>query len=301
VGFSVAIVQRGRAGFARLAEIFSEVPEIVSGDLPPPAQPRGALSVRGLSFAYGVRKREVLSDVAFDLPAGRSLAIMGRTGSGKSTLAMLLARLLPTPKGAVFFDGVDLCDLPLGFVRESVGYAQQDAFLFSTTVTGNVGFSLTETESEASRALIREAAKDAQVYEEAMALPEQLDTVVGERGVQLSGGQKQRIALARAFARSPRILVLDDPLSAVDAKTEEAILATIARHAKQGTLVLVTHRVAAASMCDEVVVLDEGRVLERGTPTELLANGSLYAAFAEEQSAERALLDLDLDERESAS
>lgn len=301
VGFSVAIVQRGRAGFARLAEIFREEPEIVSGDRPPPARPEGALSVRGLSFAYGEGKREVLSDVTFDLPAGRSLAIMGRTGSGKSTLAMLLARLLPTPKGAVFFDEVDLCDLPLGFVRESVGYAQQDAFLFSTTVTGNVGFSLPETDSEASRALIRAAAKDAQVYEEAMALPEQFDTVVGERGVQLSGGQKQRIALARAFARSPRILVLDDPLSAVDAKTEEAILETIARHAKQGTLVLVTHRVAAASMCDEVVVLDEGRVLERGTPADLLANGALYAAFAEEQSAERALLDLDLDAKESAS
>ncbi|HRG97202.1 MAG TPA: ABC transporter ATP-binding protein [Polyangiaceae bacterium] len=301
VGFSVAIVQRGRAGFARLAEIFGEEPEIVSGDRPPPARPEGALAVRGLSFAYGEGKREVLSDVTFDLPAGRSLAIMGRTGSGKSTLAMLLARLLPTPKGAVFFDEVDLCDLPLGFVRESVGYAQQDAFLFSTTVTGNVGFSLPETDSEASRALIRAAAKDAQVYEEAMALPEQFDTVVGERGVQLSGGQKQRIALARAFARSPRILVLDDPLSAVDAKTEEAILETIARHAKQGTLVLVTHRVAAASMCDEVVVLDEGRVLERGTPADLLANGALYAAFAEEQSAERALLDLDLDAKESAS
>lgn len=233
--------------------------------------------------------------MTFELPAGRSLAIMGRTGSGKSTLAMLLARLLPTPKGSVFFDGVDLCDLPLGFVRESVGYAQQDAFLFSTTVSGNVGFSLPDTESEESKALIHAAARDAQVYDEAMALPEQFDTVVGERGVQLSGGQKQRIALARAFARSPRILVLDDPLSAVDAKTEEAILETIARHAKQGTLVLITHRVAAASMCDDVIVLDEGRVLERGAPAALLGNGALYAAFAEEQSAERALLDLELD------
>lgn len=294
VGFSVAIVQRGRAGFARLEEIFREVPEVVSGTKVPPTNPEGALSVRGLSFAYTAGKREVLSDITFDLPAGRSLAVMGRTGSGKSTLAMLLARLLPTPREKVFVDGDDLCDLPLSYVRESVGYAQQDAFLFSTTVTENIGFCLAETDSEEARERVSAAAKEAQVHEEALALPEKYETVVGERGVQLSGGQKQRIALARAFARSPRIFVLDDPLSAVDAKTEEAILETIAHHAKKCTLVLITHRIAAAQRCDEVLVLDEGRVLERGTPDALLANKSLYAAFAAEQSAERELLDLEV-------
>jgi ATP-binding cassette subfamily B multidrug efflux pump len=293
MGFAVAIVQRGRAGFARLEEIFREVPEVVSGTHTPPENPKGALEVKGLTFAYGTGKRDVLSGVDFDLPAGRSLAIMGRTGSGKSTLAMLLARLLPTPRGTVFTDGEDLCDLPLSYVRESIGYAQQDAFLFSTTVAGNIGFCLPEVDSAESMAQVRDAARDAQVYDEAMSLPEQFDTVVGERGVQLSGGQKQRIALARAFARSPRILVLDDPLSAVDAKTEAHILETIAKHAKQCTLLLVTHRVAAASRCDHILVLDEGRVLERGTHEELLANGSLYAAFSEEQSAERELADLE--------
>ncbi len=293
MGFAVAIVQRGRAGFARLEEIFREVPEVVSGTHPAPDNPKGSLEVRGLTFAYAAGKRDVLSGVDFELPAGRSLAIMGRTGSGKSTLAMLLARLLPTPRGAVFTDGEDLCDLPLSYVRESIGYAQQDAFLFSTTVAGNIGFCLPEVDSEESMAQVRDAARDAQVYDEAMSLPEQFDTVVGERGVQLSGGQKQRIALARAFARSPRILVLDDPLSAVDAKTEAHILDTIAKHAKKCTLLLVTHRVAAASRCDHILVLDEGRVLERGTHDELLSNGSLYAAFAEEQSAERELADLE--------
>jgi len=296
VGFSVAIVQRGRAGFARLDEIFREVPEIVSGDEPPPSSPAGALEVKGISFSYSTSKgaREVLHDVSFTLPAGRSLAVMGRTGSGKSTLAMLLARLLPTPGDTVFIDGQDLCRLPLSYVRESVGYAQQDAFLFSSTVSENIGFCLPETDSDEAREKVRTAAREAQVHEEALALPDQYDTVVGERGVQLSGGQKQRIALARALARTPRILVLDDPLSAVDAKTEEAILETIAAHAKQCTLVLVTHRVAAAERCDEVLVLDEGRVLEHGTPGELRVNKSLYAAFAEEQSAERELLELDV-------
>ncbi len=296
VGFSVAIVQRGRAGFARLDEIFREVPEVVSGTEKPTEHPEGALSVNGLSFAYVAGGREVVSDVTFELPAGRSLAIMGRTGSGKSTVAMLLARLLPTPRGTVAIDGQDLCNLPLSYVRESVGYAQQDAFLFSTTVTENIGFCLQECESEEGLERVYAAARDAQVHEEALALPDQYDTVVGERGVQLSGGQKQRIALGRAFARSPRILVLDDPLSAVDAKTEEAILDTIARHAQKCTLVLVTHRIAAAERCDSVLVLDEGRVLERGTHAELLANKSLYAAFAAEQSAERELQDLELDD-----
>ncbi len=294
LGFSVSILQRGRAGFSRLAEVFAAQPEVVDGPAPPPSRPEGALEVRGLSFAYGELQKPVVNQVGFALPAGGSIAVVGRTGSGKSTLAMLLARLLPTPRGAVFFDGVDLCDLPLSFVRESVGYAQQDAFLFSTTVTRNIGLSLDDPESEESLGRVREAARDAQVHAEAMSLPEQFDTVVGERGVQLSGGQKQRIALARALARTPRILVLDDPLSAVDAKTEEAILETIERHAQKCTLVLITHRVAAASRCQSIVVLDDGRVLERGTHEELVSLGGLYAAFAEEQSAARELERIDL-------
>ena len=294
LGFSISIVQRGRAGYERLKQIFDAVPEVTDGPLPEPKEVAGAIAVQGLSFAYGDHK--VVDDVSFSVPAGRSIAIVGRTGSGKSTVAMLLARLLPTPAGAVRIDGADVCDLPLSAVRKAIGYAQQDAFLFSTTVSRNIGFCLDECDSDAALARIRDASREAQVLEEALGLPEQFDTVVGERGVQLSGGQKQRIALARALVREPKVLVLDDPLSAVDAKTESAILDAIERQAASRTVVLITHRVAAASRCDDIVVLDEGRVLEHGTHAELVEAGGLYAKFAAEQSAKSEVEAIDVEE-----
>jgi len=293
LGFVLSIVQRGRASFVRLKEIFDALPEVTDGPLPAPVDSKGEISISGLSFEYGARK--VLDDVHFEVPAGKSVAIVGRTGSGKSTLAMLLARLLPTPKASVLIDGHDVCDLPLSFVRQTVGYAQQDAFLFSTTVARNIGFSLDDPDAPEATDVVRDAAREAQVLEEALALPEQFDTVVGERGVQLSGGQKQRVALARALAWGPRILVLDDPLSAVDAKTEAAILQAIERQAKKRTVVLITHRVAAAARCDSIVVLDQGRVVERGTHDELLRTQGIYAAFAEEQRMAHELDELDVE------
>jgi ATP-binding cassette subfamily B protein len=282
LGFSIAILQRGRAGFSRLKEIFDAEPEVTDGPRPAPAEVQGGLSIRGLSFAYG--ERRVLDGVTFDVAAGRSVAIVGRTGAGKSTLAMMLARLLPTPGGTVFLDGADVTELPVSSVREAVGYAQQDAFLFSTTVSRNIGFALSDPDSAESMDRVRDAASEAHVLEEALALPEQFDTVVGERGVQLSGGQKQRIALARALVWGPKVLVLDDPLSAVDAKTESAILEAIDRQARKRTVVLITHRVAAARRCDRIVVLDQGRIVEQGTHDELVRFDGIYAAFAEEQT-----------------
>jgi ATP-binding cassette, subfamily B, multidrug efflux pump len=294
LGFAISILQRGRAGYERLKQIFDAVPEVTDGPLPALDNVAGAIAVKGLSFAYG--KQKVVDDVSFEVPAGRSIAIVGRTGSGKSTLALLLARLLPTPKGAVTIDGTDVCDLPLSAVRKAIGYAQQDAFLFSTTVSRNIGFCLDECDSDEALARIRDASREAQVLEEALGLPEQFDTVVGERGVQLSGGQKQRIALARALVREPKVLVLDDPLSAVDAKTESAILDAIERQAESRTVLLITHRVAAASRCDSIVVLDEGRIIEHGTHDELVAAGGLYAKFAAEQSAKSELEAVEVDD-----
>jgi ATP-binding cassette subfamily B protein len=292
VGFALSVVQRGRAGFVRLKDIFDASPEVVDGPRRAPKHVGGSLSVDQLSFAY--RGRKVLAGVTFKVAPGESLAIVGRTGSGKTTLAMLLARLLPTPEGAVRMDGVDVCELPLSSVRSAIGYAQQDAFLFSTTVARNIGFAIDDPDSAEAVAKIRDAAREAQVLEEALSLPEGFDTIVGERGVQLSGGQKQRIALARALVWEPKILILDDPLSAVDAKTESAILEAIERQASRRTVVLVTHRIAAASRCDRVVVLDEGRIVEHGTHDQLVRSGGIYAAFAEEQQMASELEEIDL-------
>jgi ATP-binding cassette, subfamily B, multidrug efflux pump len=200
---------------------------------------------------------------------------------------------LPTPRGSIFIDGVDVCDLPLPVLRRTIGYAQQDSFLFSTTVARNIGYSLDDTDTAEAQESIRARARDAQVLDEALALPDGFDTVVGERGVQLSGGQKQRIALARALMWQPEILVLDDPISAVDARTEAAILDTVQREAERRTILLITHRVAAAERCDRIVVLDRGRVIEEGTHDELIRKDGLYARFAEEQRLEGEIVKLE--------
>lgn len=298
LGFVLGLVQRGRAAYDRLVEVYRSEPDITDGPAPAPAAVTGRLDVKRLSFSYG--GHAVLRDVSFTLEPGRSLAIVGRTGSGKSTLAVLLARLQPTPRESVYLDGTDVCDLPLSTLRGAIGYAQQNAFLFSTTAARNVGFPLDDPDSPESRARIETAAREAGVYDEIAALPDGFDTVVGERGVQLSGGQKQRVALAMAFVSNPRILILDDPLSAVDARTERRILEAIDRQRAARSVLLVTHRVAAASRCDRIIVLEGGRVVEEGTHDELVRERGLYALFAEEQRVESELERLGRDPSEAA-
>jgi ATP-binding cassette subfamily B multidrug efflux pump len=281
LGFLVGMVQRGRASYSRLKEIYDAAVDASDGSVSSDRLSPRVLEIKGLCYAFD--GRPVLSDVSFTLRHGEALAIVGRTGSGKSTLARVLARLEPTPRGAVFLDGQDICDLPLSVVRTAIGLSQQDAFLFSTTAARNIGYTLDDPESVEGRQGIVQAARDAQVHDELMTLPDGLDTMVGERGVQLSGGQKQRVALGRAFVYRPSFLVLDDPLSAVDARTEKAILEAIDRQRAERSLILITHRVAAAAHCDRVLVLDRGRIVEQGTPEELSRAGGLYQRFATEQ------------------
>ncbi len=287
LGFILSVLQRGRVAYGRVREILDAEPDIVEADAPKKVKGEGAIEARDLRFAYG--DREVLGGVDIDVPAKGSLAVVGRTGSGKSTLAALLPRLLPTPEGSVFLDGDDVTELELAPLRETVGYAQQDPFLFSSTVERNIAFALDDPDADDAEERIRAAAAEAAILDELEGLPDGFATVVGERGVQLSGGQKQRIALARALLSEPAVLVLDDPLSAVDAKTEAVILGALDRAGEGRTLILVTNRIAAACRTEQIVVLENGEVVERGTHEELKDAGGLYARIAERQQLESEL------------
>ncbi len=291
-GYILSIVQRGRAAYLRVREILDAEPDIQEVAHPIawkrlPGENRGALEVKDLSFSY--RDRQVLDSVSFRVPQGTSLAIVGRTGSGKTTLAGLLSRLLPTPEQSVLLDGADITQLKLGDVRKAIGYAQQEPFLFSTTVARNIGFSLEDPDTDESLRRIRDIAREAAILDEIERLPDGFDTVVGERGVQLSGGQKQRVALARALLNDPAVLVLDDPMSAVDAKTEREILDALDRAAAGRTLILITNRTAAAARCDQVLVLDHGKVVERGDHDTLRRKQGFYAQLCARQSLEQEL------------
>jgi len=287
LGFLLSVLQRGRVSYKRVREVLDAEPEIVEVASPKKVTGEGAIAVKDLRYSYG--DREVLSGVSLEVPAKGSLAVVGRTASGKSTLAALLPRLLPTPPDSVHLDGEDVTEVELAPLRKAVGYAQQEPFLFSSTIERNIAFALDDPDAEDAPARIRAVAREAAILEEIEGLPDGFDTVVGERGVQLSGGQKQRIALARALLSEPTVLVLDDPLSAVDARTEATILKALDRAGEGRTLVLVTNRIAAASRTEQIVVLEKGRVVERGTHDELKDAGGLYARIAERQQLEKEL------------
>ena len=291
LGFLVSLVQRGRAAYERITEIFGAKPSIESGPITKPFDHVPTLNVDRLSYYYGERK--VLNNVSFQVKPGERVAIVGRTGSGKSTLALLLSRALETQRGCVRLDDVDVCDLDLHVLRSTVRQCQQTAFLFSTSISRNLAYAFDDPDSEEARHNARAVARQLRLDQDIEQLAAGYDTFVGERGIQLSGGQRQRVALGRTLLADSRILVLDDPTSSVDTATEQALLQTIEQQQRGRSLIVITHRVSLASHCQKVLVLDEGRVIEWGSPDELRADNGLYARFVEEQRLEHEVEELE--------
>ncbi|MGW5159548.1 ABC transporter ATP-binding protein [Nonomuraea wenchangensis] len=290
LGWVLAELPRSVVGWQRVQSVLDATGSMDYGTREAAAPETGpaALEVRGVSYGYG--EAEVLHDVAFEVPAGRTVAIVGPTGAGKSTLVQLLVRLVDPDRGAVLLDGADLRELAYGAVASSAALVPQQTFLFDDTVRGNVALNLDTTDEDVWAAL-RLAQADGFVAR----LPEGLDTRVGERGASLSGGQRQRIALARAIVRRPRLLVLDDATSSVDPQVEAKILYGLRDAAEASTVVVVAYRMATIALADEVVYLDHGRVVDRGPHEELIERCAGYRNLVtayEREEAERAAIEV---------
>ena len=285
-GYVVSMVQQASASMARIVEILDTEPAVSDGDQTGAAAPvQGALAFDDVTFRYTPDGPAVLDGVSFEVPAGTSLGIVGRTGSGKSTLVELIPRLMDPTAGTVRVDGRDVREIPLQTLRGAIGYVPQEVFLFSDTVGHNIAFGV----PDAADAQVREAAVEADLLANVEDFPLGFDTLVGERGITLSGGQKQRTAIARALIRRPPILLFDDALSAVDTRTEATILENLRAQFGQRTVVVVSHRVSAVQDADQIVVLDAGVVTERGTHDALVAAGGAYATLVRKQQLEAEL------------
>ena len=290
-GWVTNLWQRGTASWKRMLEVLDAEPAVsdvhVRADAPVLAEIRGDVEFRHLTFGFG--GDPVLKDVSVTIPAGTTTAIVGGTGAGKSTLLSLLVRLHEPPAGTVFVDGHDVRHLPLSVLRGVIGFVPQELFLFSATIADNIALGEPATLPGVPRwprERLEAAAATARLDADMTSFPQGYDTVVGERGITLSGGQKQRTALARALATDARVLVLDDTLSAVDTHTEEEILSRLRGVMRERTSILVSHRVSTVRGADQILVFEDGRVVERGTHDELLRLGGHYAALARHQQLE---------------
>lgn len=282
IGWIASIMQQAAASQERINEFLSYDSEIQINSTDENYKLEGDIEFKNVSFTYEDSGIEAIKNMSFKVKPGTSLAIVGRTASGKTTIADLLFRLFDPTSGEVTLDGKDLKNLPLSSVRSNMSYVPQDVFLFSDTVAANIRFG----NSALSDDEVRKFAKMASVHEDILNLPDQYDTKIGERGVSLSGGQKQRISLARAFIQSPSILVLDDCLSAVDAATEQAILNGLQKIMHGKTTVLITHRLNALPLFDNIIVVEEGQIIESGNHEQLMAKKAVYAEMYEQQTLE---------------
>ncbi|MEO0238888.1 MAG: ABC transporter ATP-binding protein [candidate division WOR-3 bacterium] len=285
IGFLVNMLQRGSASMDRIERVLKVEPEIKNPQLPRKVKIEGSIEVKNLTFSY-VEGRPVLIDINFTLRKGQKLGIIGRTGSGKSTLCYLIPRVFDPPEGSIFIEDVDVRYHDLTNLRNAISFVPQESLLFSATIRENVAYGKTDaTEEEIVKAL-----KLAEIYDEVMEMPNGLDTLVGERGITLSGGQKQRIAIARAIVKNAPIFIIDDALSAVDTETENRILENLREFLSDKTTIIVSHRVSAVMDADEIIVLEDGKIVDRGTHEELISREGFYKHIFELQKLEEGLV-----------
>lgn len=287
-GWCINIFSQGLASLSRFEKILlTEVDVRDDDDVVSVENLRGKIEMKDLTFSYKEGDEPVLRNISFTLNEGETLGILGRTGSGKTTIANILLRLFNPPEASVYLDGHDVLKLPLHQLRQSFAYVPQDNFLFSDTISGNIAFSKALTDPTA----VETMAKAASVHENIAAFKEGYETVIGERGVTLSGGQKQRVSIARALMVDAPVLILDDAVSAVDTKTEEAILKMLKEDREDQTTIMIAHRISTLQNADHIIVLDEGSVVESGTHASLLAEKGLYYEMTMQQQLEKEIIE----------
>jgi ATP-binding cassette, subfamily B, multidrug efflux pump len=279
LGWVTSIIQRAAASQVRINEFMDEKNDIVSTENLE-TKITGEIKLEDVTFIYPDSGIKALDQVSFSIDAGKSLAIIGTTGSGKSTIANILMRMYDINSGEILIDGKDIKAYDISNLRAQIGYVPQDVFLFSESIASNIAFGLDDLPMDR----IEKAAKDADVYQNIIDFPQGFQTKLGERGITLSGGQKQRVSIARAIAKEPTILLLDDCLSAVDTKTENSILNALKTIMVDRTSIIISHRVSSAKLADKIIVLDDGRVVEQGTHEDLLMRKGTYAELYEKQT-----------------
>ena len=278
LGWTSSMVQRAEASQKRINEFLKQKSDIITGL--DERTIKGKVEFSKVSFTYPDTGINALKNISFSIDAGDSLAIIGKTGSGKSTIASLVSRLYDASSGTIAIDGVPIHQYELKSLRTQLGYVPQDVFLFSDTIQNNIAFGLPGSDGQK----IIKAAKDADVYNNIMAFPNKFETRIGERGITLSGGQKQRVSIARAIVREPKILMLDDVLSAVDTKTENTILNSLKKIMEGRTTIIISHRVSSAKLANKIIVLNEGEIVEEGTHESLITQRGVYFELYEKQT-----------------